>query len=184
MRIPGNHRGNHPRLIVKTAGVPLQGGNMQTVTVAIADANSGRRKKLEQLLRGGPGIKVLDNVMNVSDTVSDREPRALNAIPVEDAVVKVSRLSPRILFIHLDPFSNGSLTLIEALTRECPHTFIVVLTDESVQEEQILQALANGARGYVSHQADPFYFLKAVRVVDRGEIWVPRRMLGRMMDKI
>ena len=30
----------------------------------------------------------------------------------------------------------------------------------------------------------PSYFLKAVRVVDRGEIWVTRKMLGKIMDKV
>jgi DNA-binding NarL/FixJ family response regulator len=157
---------------------------MQTITVAIADTNAGRRKKLEQILGGRPGIKVLGSVMNGSNMAAGSEPAAVHAIPIEDAVIKVNRLSPRILFIHLDPSGSESLTLIEALNRECPDTFIVVLTDESVQEERILQALANGARGYLSHEADSSYFLKAVRVVDDGEIWVPRRMLGLIMDKV
>ncbi len=159
---------------------------MQTVTVAIADTDPGRRAKLEQLLRGGQGIEVLANVMaNGSGTASGPQPEPReDGAPIEDVVVKVSRLRPRILFVNLDPFGSASLTLIEALHRECPDTFIVLLTGRSVEEEQLLQALANGARGYLSYEADPFYFLKAVRVVDRGEIWVSRKMLGRIMDKV
>ena len=74
--------------------------------------------------------------------------------------------------------------MLEALHRQCPETLVLLLTDKSVQEEQIIEALANGARGCLNHEADPFYFLKAVRVVDRGEIWVTRKMLGKIMDKV
>ena len=71
-----------------------------------------------------------------------------------------------------------------ALHREYPETLVVLLTDKSAKEEEIMQALANGARGCLDHEAAPSYFLKAVRVVDRGEIWVTRKMLGKIMDKV
>lgn len=159
---------------------------MQTVTVAIADANPGRRNKLEQVLRGEQGIEVLTNVMsNGGDIARDREPEPHRSImEVENIIAKISRLRPRILFINLDPSDDANFTLLEALHRQCPETFVVLLTDKSIQEEQILRALANGARGYLNHEADPFYFLKAVRVIDRGEIWVTRKMLGKIMDKV
>ncbi len=83
------------------------------------------------------------------------------------------------LIIH-----EADFALLEALHREYPETFVVLLTDKSIHEEHVVQALANGARGCLSHEADPFHFLKAVRVVDRGEIWVTRRMLGKIMDKV
>ncbi len=164
----------------------LEGGSMQTVTVAIADTNSGRRSKLEQILRGEQGIEVLANVVsNGNDITRDRQPEAHASVTeIENIVAKISRLRPRILFIHLDPSNDANFSLLEALHRQYPETFVVLLTDKSIREEQILQALANGARGYLSHEADPFHFLKAVRVVDRGEIWVTRQMLGKIMDKV
>jgi DNA-binding NarL/FixJ family response regulator len=159
---------------------------MQTVTVAIADTNSGRRNKLEQILQGEQGIEVLANVL------SDGSGRAYDDDPVphagiaevEDVVARIGRLRPRILFIHLDPSNDANFALLEALHRQYPETFVVLLTDKSIHEEQIIQALANGARGCLSYEADPFYVLKAVRVVDRGEIWVTRKMLGKIMDKV
>lgn len=159
---------------------------MQTVTVAIADTNSGRRSRLEQILRGEQGIEVLANVMtNGKDVTRDRQPETHASVTeIENILAKISHLRPRILFINLDPSNDAKFTLLEALHRQCPETFIVLLTEKSIQEEQLLQALANGARGYLSHEADPFHFLKAVRVVDRGEIWVTRKMLGKIMDKV
>ena len=159
---------------------------MQTVTVAIADTDSGRRNKLEQILQGEQGIEVLANVLsNGSGVAYDDRPAAHGGmVKVEDIIARIGRLRPRILFIHLDPSNDTNFALLEALHRQYPETFVVLLTDKSIHEEQIIQALANGARGCLSHEADPFYVLKAVRVVDRGEIWVTRKMLSKIMDKV
>ena len=159
---------------------------MQTVTVAIADTDAGRRAKLEQSLQGGPGIEVLTDVMSDRDsTPAGHEPEShKNTVSTEDVVARITQLKPRILFVNLDLSIERECALLEALHRTCPETLVLLLTDKSVQEEQVIQALANGARGCLSHEADPFYFLKAVRVVDRGEIWVTRQMLGKIMDRV
>ena len=159
---------------------------MQTVTVAIADADHGRRNKLEQILQGEQGIEVLTNVLSNGSSVTSNDQPRLHAgmVEVEDIIARIGHLRPRILFIHLDPSNEANFALLEALHREYPETFVVLLTDKSIREEHVIQALANGARGCLSHEADPFHFLKAVRVVDRGEIWVTRRMLGKIMDKV
>ncbi len=159
---------------------------MQTVTVAIADTDPGRRNKLERILQGEQGIEVPTNVLsNGSGLACDDQPGPhAGIVEVEQIIAGIGRLRPRILFIHLDPSNDANFALLEALHHQYPETFVVLLTDKSIHEEQIIQALANGARGYLSHEAAPFYFLKAVRVVDRGEIWVTRRMLGKIMDKV
>lgn len=159
---------------------------MQMVTVAIADADAGRRTKLEQSLQGAQGIKVLVNVMsNGSDIPVDHrlEPHG-NMAAIEDVVARVARLKPRILFVNLNHFADDDFALLEALRLECPETLVVLLTDKSAPDEQIIQALANGARGCLNHETDPFYFLKAVHMVDRGEIWVTRKILGKIMDRV
>lgn len=157
---------------------------MQMVTVAIADTDPGRRIKLEQYLQGGPGIKVLTNIMPSKNEIKHQIEPDTAVIPVDEVVARVGQLKPRIVFVSLNQSIGGDFALLEALHRECPETLVLLLTDKSVQEEQIIQALASGARGCLSHETDPLYFLKAVHVVDRGEIWVTRKMLGKIMDKV
>lgn len=159
---------------------------MQTVTVAIADTDAGRRAKLEQSLQGGSGIEVLTDVISDRDGIPADHEAESHKTPVstEDVVARITQLKPRILFVNLDLSVERECALLEALHRTCPETLVLLLTDKSVQEEQVIQALASGARGCLSHETDPFYFLKAVRVVDRGEIWVTRRMLGKIMDRV
>lgn len=163
------------------------------VTVAIADTDPGRRTKLEQFLQGEHDIRVLTNILsNEGDVSSDRSDISVRdqtdsdktPSAIDQVVARIIQLKPRILFVNLDLSIEGDCALLEALHRECPETRVLLLTDKSVQEEQIIQALANGARGCLSHETDPFYLLKAVRVVDRGEIWVTRRMLGKIMDRV
>jgi DNA-binding NarL/FixJ family response regulator len=160
---------------------------MRKVTVAIADTDPSRRANLEQSLQGEQDIKVLTNVMSLSNGVEacgERrfKPRT-DITEIEDVIARIGRLKPRILFVHLDE-STGGFALLEALYREYPETLLVLLTDKSAKEEEILQALAAGVRGCLDHEAAPSYFLKAVRVVDRGEVWVTRKMLGKIMDEV
>ena len=157
---------------------------MQMVTVAIADTDPGRRIKLEQYLQDGPGIKVLINIMPSKKEIKHQLEPDTAVIPVDEVVARIGQLKPRIVFVSLDQSIGGDFALLEALHRECPETLVLLLADKSVQEEQIIQALASGARGCLSHEADPLYFLKAVHVVDRGEIWVTRKMLGKIMDRV
>ena len=138
---------------------------MQKVTVAIADTDPGRREKLEQSLQGEQDIKVLTNVMSNETEISGErrlKPRT-DITEIEDVIARIGRLKPRILFVNLDE-STGGFALLEALHREYPETLVVLLTDKSAKEEEIMQALANGARGCLDHEAAPSYFLKAVRV--------------------
>jgi DNA-binding NarL/FixJ family response regulator len=158
---------------------------MQKVTVAIADTDLARRAKLEQSLQGEQDIKVLTNVISEGRGDSTDHPLDSHAdlTEFEDVIARIGLLKPRILFVNLDQ-STGGFALLQALHREYPETLLVLLTDKSAEEEQIIEALANGARGCLDHEAAPSYFLKAVRMVDRGEVWVTRRMLGKIMDRI
>ncbi|MBA2659539.1 MAG: response regulator transcription factor [Nitrosospira sp.] len=158
---------------------------MKKVTVAIADSDPARRAKLEQSLQGEQDIKVLTNVLSEGvEAYSERrfKPRA-DMTEIEDVIARIGRLKPRILFVNLDE-STGGFGLLQALYREYPETLLVLLTDKSAKQEEILQALATGVRGCLDHEAAPSYFLKAVRVVDRGEVWVTRKMLGTIMDEV
>ena len=158
---------------------------MKKVTVAIADTDPERREKLEQSLQGEQDIKVLTNIIS-NETEISGERRLISRTDIteiEDVVARIGRLKPRILFVNLDE-STGGFALLEALHREYPETLMVLLTDKSAKEREIIQALASGVRGCLDHEAAPAYFLKAVRVIDRGEVWVTRKMLGKIMDEV
>lgn len=160
---------------------------MQPITVAIADEDADRRAKFEQSLQGEQGIKVLTNVTTSEGGMTKNrrlKPRT-NITAIEDAVARIRRLNPRILLANLKQCTDADCAMLESLRRECPETLVVLLADESVQQEdRVMQALARGARGYLSPEADSLYLSKAVHVISRGEAWVPRKMLDKIMDQV
>ena len=47
----------------------------------------------------------------------------------------------------------------------------------------MLEALASGARGYLEMSAIEIFLARAVRVIDAGKAWVPRKMVAKIMDR-
>src|SRR5438105_12482556 len=51
----------------------------------------------------------------------------------------------------------------------------IIVTGSGMDEQTILKAIAEGAKGYVDAAASPADFVQAIRIVSRGSVWVPRR---------
>jgi DNA-binding NarL/FixJ family response regulator len=60
----------------------------------------------------------------------------------------------------------------------------VVVTGSGVDEETILKAIASGAKGYVDEAVSPQEFVHAIRVVNQGSVWAPRRVLSMFIERI
>ena len=161
---------------------------MQPVTVAIADADSDRRARYEHSLRDELGVVLLTNVTSSNDAMfASRRAKSRAHIPVtENEVARAKRLKPQVLLIDSNLCSGGKFPMLVSLRRECPETFAVLLIDDdcSVSEDMIIQAMDAGARGYLSHEAAQRNLSRVAQVVERGEIWVSRKMLGKIMDRV
>jgi DNA-binding NarL/FixJ family response regulator len=163
---------------------------MQTVTVAVADVDRERRAGYERLLHGEDGITLLSNVgvsngdRNDHAFVNRRARQRTNILAYENEVARIKRLQPLVMLVNLDLSEDEGHALLLSLRCECPETRIVLLTDDSVQESRIIQALEVGARGYISSETVEMHLLKAIQMVGRGEAWVPRKMLGNIMDRV
>jgi DNA-binding NarL/FixJ family response regulator len=166
--------------------------DMEPITVAIADEDEGRLAKFESSLQDAKDIKVLTNIPTTAlDKTEDRraKPRT-NITHIENAVARVRRLKPRVLLANLKQCTDSDCSMLLSLRHECPETLVVLLADESKKEDEstqeedlVMRALAIGARGYLSPEADAHYVSKAVHVIDRGEAWVSRKMFGKIMDQ-
>lgn len=166
------------------------GSQVQPVTVAIADVDHGRRAGYERFLQDEPGITLLTNVATGNEAGNDAEfvdrrlkPRT-NVTASEDEVARIKRLKPLVLLVNLDMCANEDYDLLMSLRRECPEMLVVLLANDSVDESKIIQAMKTGARGYLQYQTANLNLTKAIQVVARGEAWVPRKMVGDIMDNI
>ena len=59
---------------------------------------------------------------------------------------------------------------------------LVLLVDKVLAEHRFMHALSIGACAYVAHDEVEQSLARAVRCVDRGEAWMPRKVLGKMVE--
>ena len=60
----------------------------------------------------------------------------------------------------------------------------IIVMGAGMGEENILKAIASGAKGYIDEAADPIEFVQAFRVVSNGSVWAPRRVLSLFIERV
>jgi DNA-binding NarL/FixJ family response regulator len=59
----------------------------------------------------------------------------------------------------------------------------IIAIGSGMREETILAAVASGAKGYVDESASAAEFIRAVREVSRGSVWVSRRVISMFVER-
>jgi DNA-binding NarL/FixJ family response regulator len=72
--------------------------------------------------------------------------------------------------------------LMASLKADCPD-FRIIVTGSGMDEGTILKAIASGAKGYVDEAASPTDFVQAIRIVNQGLVWAPRRVLSVFIER-
>src|SRR5207247_9550300 len=60
----------------------------------------------------------------------------------------------------------------------------IIVTGSGIEEETILKAIASGAKGYVDEAATPAQFAQAIRIVNQGSVWAPRKVLSMFIERV
>jgi DNA-binding NarL/FixJ family response regulator len=60
----------------------------------------------------------------------------------------------------------------------------IIVTGSGADEETVLKAIAAGAKGYVDEAAAPAEFVQAIRIVNQGSVWAPRRVLSTFIERV
>ena len=139
---------------------------MPPITVVVAERQKADRAACLRLLGPEEGIRVVGEARSALE-----------------AITSAARLRPRILLLDLVLARASGTSLIPALRLRSPQTKVILLT-EGASEARTLEALCHGARGYLDRSVLARFLPRAVRVVDAGEAWVPRKMVSRIMDRL
>jgi len=139
---------------------------MPTITVLIADGDKASRALSMNILQPEIGISVVGIARNGLE-----------------AIMAAGGLKPRILLLNLNLLKGKGDNLLRALRRKSPRTKTILLTRRA-SAIQILEALSNGALGYLTEKAVNSFLPKAVRQVEAGEAWVPRKMASMIVDRL
>ena len=160
---------------------------MRPINVSVADVNQQRRAAMEHVLQQDrQNFSVLIDVLSrQSERVIERRLKSRKNITlIEDNLARINRLEPKVLFVNVQLFLDADCMFFVLLRRQCPEILVILLTEETTKENEILQALASGVCGFVSHKSNLVELLKATKAVEHGEAWVPRKLLGKIMRKI
>src|SRR5262245_3092681 len=104
---------------------------MATIRVLLADDHAVLRAWLQMLINAQPD-------MDVVGVAGD----------CQEALARVRLLHPEVLTLDLTMPGGSSIKLIEQLRRECPETYVLVLTMHD-DPAYLRAALAAGSAGYV-----------------------------------
>lgn len=138
---------------------------MERITVAIAADVGAGMTQCRRMLRLDTRISVL--------------PRATGG---EDLVAWMLRLRPRILLMGVHLCTDEDYLVLEELRRACPETRVMLVGHRPIEEDRLARAIVVGAHGYLEQRDLEHFLPTAVHGMDQGEAWVPRKVLGKIMN--
>ena len=152
--------------IVADAEPREEASAMTSIRVLIAGCEKADRAPCRSLLAGEKGIQVVGEAPSGLDVVAAAE-----------------RLKPCVLLLDLALVNGTGRSLLPVIRRKSPQTKVLLLTGQA-SDARTLEALSHGARGYLDKRTLGTYLPRAVRAVNAGEVWVPRKMVAKIIDRI
>lgn len=101
----------------------------------------------------------------------------------EEALELALQVRPDVLLIDIDLPGMDGVQLVRELAPRLPETRIVMLT-ASKADHHIVDAMRNGARGYLTKDMEPDALLRAVRSAYDGELAMPRVLAARLVHQL
>src|SRR5262249_36394965 len=95
----------------------------------------------------------------------------------------VAALRPDILLLAVQLPAAGELAILLQLEAWSPRTSILLLSG-ALDDALIVEALQQGAKGYMPKTATPDDLIKAIRTTYAGELWVRRTLLTQVIERL
>lgn len=105
------------------------------------------------------------------------------AANAEEAIELASSLRPDVMLVDITLPGVDGIQLVRELSPRLPETRFVMLT-VSTSERDVIAAMDNGASGFLTKDLTPEALLRAVRGAQAGDLAMPRRMAGRLVNRL
>jgi DNA-binding NarL/FixJ family response regulator len=134
------------------------------IRVVIADNHRLFREGLCLILQGEESIQIIGEAVNGLQTIN---------------VVK--DLKPDVVLLDIRMPETDGIQVIPSIRYKSPKTKALMLT-ATMDEDRIFKSLKLGAKGYLSMDSSASDLTKAIKAVQRGELWVERKLMSKFFD--
>ncbi|HEV2113732.1 MAG TPA: response regulator transcription factor [Terriglobales bacterium] len=112
--------------------------------------------------------------------IFDSEPE----FELTSATMKDLATKPNVDMVLLGSHAGQNLFDAMATLKASRPDLRIIVTGSNADDETILKAIAAGAKGYVEEAASPGDFAMAIRIVNQGSVWAPRRVLSTFIERV
>ncbi|HEY1351480.1 MAG TPA: response regulator transcription factor [Ktedonobacteraceae bacterium] len=139
--------------------------DVETISILLVDDHALMREGLRQLLSLEADLCVIDEAVNGFE-----------------AVQKVRQLQPAVVLMDISMPVVDGIAVTQQISREFPAIAVIMLTMHR-QDQQVLQAIASGARGYLLKTTSSQELAQTIRRVYAGEVWIEPELTGTIVSE-
>ena len=133
------------------------------ISVLLVDDHALMREGLKQLLELEEDIHVVGE-----------------AVDGFDALYKIRQLRPEVVLLDIRMPMIDGIAVTRQITHEFPSIAVIILTI-SPDHQQMLQAMRNGARGYLLKSVSSQELTQAIRTVHQGGVLIEPELTGAIV---
>ena len=134
------------------------------IRIVIVEDHRLFREALRLILNGEESFEIVGEAAN-----------GLQAIDV------ISGLKPDVVLLDITMPELSGIEVIPIIKKKSPGTKALMLT-ASKDETKILKSLKAGAKGYLSKNTTISDLIKAIKVVNKDQLWVERKLIARYFN--
>jgi len=133
-----------------------------------------------------PSDLILSGILRALESSADIDVVNIEKSTIESFLESIKALKPHvILFAKSEPLPNirEICKAVRELSKGLPESQLMLLGNIPSQEE-IVSLMNTGVRGYFDLNDPSNQLGDAIRVIHKGEIWLPRDKMSSIMDRI
>lgn len=139
---------------------------MDPIKVLIADDHALFREGLRMLLTQESEIQIVGE-----------------ATQGDEALSMAEALEPDILLLDIRMPKVDGLTVLPKIREKSPRTKVLILS-AFFDDDLIIEAMQNGAKGYLLKEATYKDLIKAIYATHAGELWAERKVLTQLLESL
>lgn len=139
---------------------------IDTISILLVDDHALMREGLRQLLSLEADLRVADEAMDGFE-----------------AMQKVRQLQPDVVLMDISMPVVDGIVVTQQIVHEFPAIAVIMLTMHR-QDQQVLQAIKSGARGYLLKTASSQELAQTIRQVHAGQVQIEPELTGTIVSEV